>query len=108
MEQQQEEPGVTESTNNAVYKNDRGCRSVPLVLLFQRFIYIYNLLPLTYTPRGCLVPAIPPEHVAWFSSQGFYARGGYWCVSVGGTTVGLHALYWVYTNYRHPDEGMPF
>lgn len=102
------EEDLREVTLHNVYHNGRGCRSVPLILLYLRFIYIYNLVPLSWTFRGCLVPSIPPDRIQWFASQGVTFSDGYWAISVGGTVVSLHALYWIWIHHRHPAEGVYF
>lgn len=93
--------------DHSVYDNGRGLLRVPLVILFQRFIYLYSVLPWNYTPRGCLVPLIFPADYALFQTRyGLLERNGYFQVSIQRTTVGLHALSWVYQNRRYPRRGM--
>jgi hypothetical protein len=36
------------------YQDERGIRSIPLVLLIQIAIWFWTSLPLEYTPGGCL------------------------------------------------------
>lgn len=45
--------------SDCVYNTGRGTKSVPVVILMQRFTHIVSFLPMVRDMRGCLVPDIP-------------------------------------------------
>ena len=98
-----------EATNRAVYRNGHGLRLVPIVIVFQRFLYIYSIVPWKYTPRGCLEPCIQPADYDEWMQKGVSIRNGYWVVTLGGTIAGLHALSYCWDHQTHPQPGIfPF
>ena len=98
---------MTEWNNCSVYKNGKGARTVPLLVVYQRFLDVFSLLLpyLINTPRGCIEPQLPDEVVEYFLSIGIRCEHGYWSIKCGGTQIGLHAMYWMWINHRHPNEG---
>jgi hypothetical protein len=57
--------------------------------------------------RGCIEPMIDIHNQVEWAKQGIYsAPGGYWAVRCCNTTIGLHAMAWIWMHKRHPAEGM--
>lgn len=96
----------SEPDGQMVYRDGRGLRSVPIILLIMKFILFFVLVPWVLTARGCFVPNIPPDDFIRWDARGFHKQNGYWSLSVGGTRAGMHALAWVWNMRRHPDAGM--
>ncbi len=91
--------------NENTYSKGKGLFLVPLVLLYQKFVYLYYLIPWQVTDRYCLIPRLyPTQHEEW-KRKGVYYTKGYYTTFVKGILVGLHTLFWIAANMCYPSEG---
>ncbi len=85
-----------------VYTITRGMMRIPLVLMMQKFCYLYHIIIKIWekTESNCLIPKSIPVG----NNVDIYQ--GYIRLQIQGNTVGLHALSFVYYNKQYPVIGI--
>ena len=66
------EPQISEELVGKVYKKGRGLLHIPLLIIYQRYIYILQVIHIALNTRKCLSPDQEYEGVVFLNQHGIF------------------------------------
>lgn len=86
-----------------VYKKGVGLMTVSFYLLLQAFGFMFTNSNLVKDSFYCYVPSVLGSKPA---NLHLTYHGNYYYMSLGGTSVNIHALGWIWINMKYPTPGI--